>query len=83
MSQVAVDETVVLAEELVVDAVVVVDPGLLEVSLLLDVVNDEEDLVVFPSFTGNIGLNTNGGKMSLKMSSWKGLGESICWVVFS
>ena len=30
MSQVAVDEAVVLVEELVVDAVVVVDPGLLE-----------------------------------------------------
>ena len=49
-------------------------------SLLLDVVNDKEDLVVFPRFVGNIGLNTNSGKMSLKMSSWKGLGLGFLMV---
>ena len=49
--------------------------------LLLDVVNDKEDVVVFPRFVGNVCLQTNSGKMSLKMSSWKCFGESICWVV--
>ena len=32
----------------------------LKMILLLDVVNDKEDLVVFPRFVGNICLNTNG-----------------------
>ena len=50
--------------------------------LLLDVVNDKEDLVACPRFIGNICLHTNGGKMSLKMRSWKGYGESIVQVVF-
>ena len=84
MSQVAVvdNEPAVLVALLVVDAFVVVDPKLLEGDELPDVVNNKEDLVVFPRFVGNIGLRTNGGKMSLKMSSWKGFGESIGWVVF-
>ena len=49
----------------------------LKLLLLLDVVNDKEDVVVFPRFVGNIGLHANSRKMSLKMSSWKGFGESI------
>ena len=54
----------------------------LKLLLLLDVVNDKEDVVVFPRFVGNIGLKANCGKRSLKMSSWKCFCECISWIAF-